>query len=252
MPCFAFYGIVFSPVIGALVLQEVSLKLFKVFILISGFGFIFSVLFQSKEAITCELIAFSDFDELQPDVYVDSTLGDVDRKNLLKVIIEGTKRVDSIYGKSESSPRYIATKNEEYARYGLNLTGMHKTAFFRQCIFLGPRGLNTDVVAHELVHAEVSYRADFLTQLTKLPIWFIEGTGVKVDYRKPLLLNNIELDKSKVEDIKKVFFSYNFSNTSIPSYQASRLAIESIEPKLLYEGLERLNKGESFEDVFGK
>ena len=42
---------------------------------------------------------------------------------------------------------------------------MQRSGFFRECIFLGPKGLNTDVIAHELVHAEVRHRTNLFVEL---------------------------------------------------------------------------------------
>lgn len=228
------------------------MKLFKIGLTVAIFSLILSFAFFKKEAIACELISYSKFEEIQSEIYVDDSLNVMEREQLLKAIAEGEERVNTVYGKTISKPRYIATKKIKYGKFGMNLTGMQNSAFYRECIFLGPKGLNVDVAAHELVHAEVRYRTDFVTEMTKLPAWFIEGTGVKVDYRKPLLLENINLQRSEVEQIKSVFFLHNFPNTSVSSYQAARIAVEYIEPKSLYQGLERLNGGEDFETVFGK
>ena len=48
----------------------------------------------------------------------------------------------------------------------------------------------------------------------------------------------------------QVFWNKDFQNTNLKYYQASRMAAESIDNKALYANLERLNNGESFDEVF--
>ena len=227
------------------------MRILKVSLLIILFSFIFSFLFFKKEAIACEAINLTNFEEVHPDVYVDSSVTSEQRTLLLESINIAYSRVNQIYGEINSSPRLIVTNDLEYKIYGLNPTGMQNSGFFRECIFLGPKGMNVDVIAHELVHAEVRHRTNIFTEFTKLPAWFIEGTGIKVDYRAPFLIENIDVSQEEVEQIKSVFFLSDFPNTSVKSYQASRVAIEDLDPKFLYSGLERLDNGESFEEVFG-
>ena len=129
---------------------------------------------------------------------------------------------------------------------------MQNSGFFRECIFLGPKGVNVDVIAHELVHAEVRHITNIFTEFTKLPAWFIEGTGIKVDYRAPFLIENIDVSQEEVEQIKSVFFLSDFPNTNVKYYQASLIAVEPMNPKDMYRALQRLNNGEQFEDVFNE
>jgi hypothetical protein len=236
--------------IDTLVLRGECVRILKVSLIIFLLSLMSSFLFFKKEAIACEAISLTDFEEIYSNVYSDSSLTNEQRLSLKNMITQAYNRVNQIYGETKSSPRIIATNDLEYKKFGLNPTGMQNSGFFRECVFLGPKGLNVDVIAHELVHAEVRYRTDFIVEHTEIPAWFIEGTGIKVDYRTPFLIGNIEVSKEEVEQIKSVFFLYDFPNTSVKSYQAARIAIEALDPKALYFGLERLNNGERFEEVF--
>lgn len=227
------------------------MRILKVSLFIFLLSFVSFFLFFKKEAIACEAITLVGFEEIYPDVYSDSSLTNEQRSSLNDTIDQAYRRVEQIYGVTTSSTRIIATNDLGYKKFGLNPTGMQNSGFLRECIFLGPKGLNVDVIAHELVHAEVRYRTNFFVEHTELPAWFIEGTGVKVDYRAPFLIDNIEVSKDDVNQIKSVFFLHDFPNTSVKSYQASRMAIETLDPKKLYSGLERLNNGEKFKEVFG-
>lgn len=214
--------------------------------------FIASFVFLKKDAIACEFVEIAGFTEVSPNLFIDHSIDKQQQFNLLNAVETAFQRVDNTYGPSTSNPRIIATTDEKYANYGFNPTGMQSTGFTRECIFLGPKGLNTDVIAHEIVHAEVRHRTNLYVELTQLPAWFIEGTGIKVDYRKPFLLENIELTDDDVTKVKSVFYLKDFPNTNVKYYQASLLAVEPMPAKTMYERLARLNNGEQFEDVFSE
>jgi len=237
--------------IKLLVLQGKSVRIFKILSFACLLTFSVSFIFFKKDAIACEMIGLTHFSEVSSNIYIDDSLGEAQKFGLINSIASAIDRVSSVYGNPISSPRIIATAETKYADFGFNPTGMQTSGFFRECIFLGPKGLNTDVIAHEYVHAEVRHRTDFLVELTQLPAWFIEGTGIKVDYREPFLLKNIEIKKENVTKVKSIFYLSNFPNTSVKYYQASRVAIEPMDTKSLYLGLDRLNNEEKFEEVFG-
>lgn len=162
-----------------------------------------------KDAIACELVGISHFNEVSPNLYIDQSIDNLQQSSLSNSVQAAVEIVSDIYGTPTSNPRIIATAETKHAKFGFNLTGMQSSGFFRECIFLGPKGLNTDVLAHELVHAEVRHRTDLFVELTQLPAWFIEGTGIKADFRKPFLLENIDVTNDDVNKIKSVFYLSN-------------------------------------------
>ncbi|RUO69604.1 hypothetical protein [Idiomarina ramblicola] len=226
------------------------MRIFKILLSVFILLLFASFIFFKKDAIACEMIGQTHFSKISTNLYVDDSLDEAQKSNLIEAINDAIERVSNVYGNPISSPRIIATTEDKYSSFGFNPTGMQASGFFRECIFLGPKGLNTDVIAHEFVHAEVRYRTGPLVELTQLPAWFIEGTGIKVDYRRPFLLENIEITEEELAKVKSIFFLSDFPNTSVKYYQASRIAVEPMHTKSLYSGLERLNNGEKFEVVF--
>lgn len=53
-------------------------------------------------------------------------------------------------------------------------------------VVISPNGLDVDVTAHELTHAELHYRLydGKILPKTILPIWFDEGVATQNDYRE--------------------------------------------------------------------
>ena len=228
------------------------MKILKILTVVFITFFIASFGYFKKDAIACELIGVTHFNEVSPDFYIDQSIDTSKQVELSHAVESAFKRVSDIYGTPTSNPRIIATAETKYAKFGFNPTGMQNSGLFRECIFLGPKGLSTDVIAHELVHAEVRHRTNLFVELTQLPAWFIEGTGIKADYRKPFLSENINVTNDDVAKIKSVFYLSDFPNTNVKYYQASLIAVEPMNPKDMYSGLERLNNGEQFEDVFNE
>lgn len=228
------------------------MKIINIFTVFFLACFIVSFGYFKKDAIACELIGISHFTEVSPNLYIDQSINSLEQVSLSNAVQAAVKRVSDIYGAPTSNPRIIATTETKYAKFGFNPTGMQSSGFIRECIFLGPNGLNTDVVAHELAHAEVRHRTNLFIELTQLPAWFIEGTGIKADYRTPFLMENIDVTNDDVAKIKLVFYLSDFSNTNVKYYQASLIAVAPMDPKTMYSGLERLNNGELFEDVFSE
>ena len=223
---------------------------FKAGLSVLFIGFLGTCLVFKKDVIACEAVSWSNFNELAKDVYVDDSLNVQQRRDLLASINAAVARVTAVYGAPEAPVRIIAFTDPDYGHWGFNLTGMQMSGLSRECVFIGPRGINVDVIAHELVHAEVRYRTDLWTELTQLPAWFIEGTGIRVDQRPPFIVDNINIAPDYVESIKQVFYLSDFANTNVAAYQASKLAVLPMPAQELYSGLERLNRGESFQQVF--
>ena len=202
------------------------MKILKILIIVFITFFIASFGYFKKDAIACELIGVTHFNEVSPDFYVDQSIDTSKQVELSHAVESAFKRVSDIYGTPTSNPRIIATAETKYAKFGFNPTGMQNSGLFRECIFLGPKGLNTDVIAHELVHAEVRHRTNLFVELTQLPAWFIEGTGIKADYRKPFLLENIDVKNDDVDEIKSVFYLSDFPNTKVNLTHRHRRSVE--------------------------
>ena len=225
------------------------MKSLKLLITITCIIVLSFLLFFNKDGLACEAAPIIGLEEVHSGIYVDSTLSQIDREALLVLVKAAKARVENAYGEMSSVPRYIVTKDPKYSQFGFNPTGMARSTLLRECVFIGPKGINVDVIAHETAHAELFHRATFYTKNFKIKPWLLEGSGTYVDYREPLLLSNINLDSSVVEHVKSLS---NFSSGDIQAYQASRVAFEEANPEKLYEGIARLNHGESFNTVFGQ
>jgi hypothetical protein len=214
-------------------------------------------IYSQKHSIQCEFIVNSDFINAGDQVYFDPSFLEQDIINVKDSLRRGKIRVERTFGIMSSEPTIIVTNNEETARdYGANATGVTLTSPLGQCIVIGPNGQNTDVFAHELVHAELADRLGYYTKLTDLPTWFDEGLALSVDNREPYRRSNINLPNEDVEQVQQLFYADEFfaNDSHTKNYQASKIAVSRIlarmQPKGIYRRLEKMRYGNDFSVMF--
>ncbi|WP_448518223.1 hypothetical protein [Rhodoflexus sp.] len=132
----------------------------------------------SREAV--ELIA--------PNVYVSPEMPDDMRDSLLLYLEEARKRISNFFGEQQARPMVIAGHNLQAIRYfgAVNArTGLTHLAITGAYIVLEPEGINPDVLAHELCHAELMARIGWWSRTFQVPAWFDEGLAMLLDNRFP-------------------------------------------------------------------
>jgi hypothetical protein len=91
-------------------------------------------------------------------------------------------QVEAFLGATNSSPWIVCQREPT-----IGLTVSHGTARFApllpSLIVIGPFGANTDVIAHEWMHAEIAARTSALLRTYRIPTWFDEGLSMQLDHR---------------------------------------------------------------------
>lgn len=199
-----------------------------------------------RHALACELIEYASYSEIAPNIFVSTSFDLSQKDELLALINLGKSRVNNTFGQMLSQPKVVITTNENEASYfGSNLYGNTLLTPLGQCIVLGPKGQNIDVIAHEYTHAEVHFRVGWLKHLLNVPIWFNEGISLLVDFRQPYLLKNIDLSQQAITDVKRNSFDFSINN-----YKASRVLVDGIDKQSLYQNLEKVKQGQDISRVF--
>ncbi|CUS49299.1 MAG: Peptidase MA superfamily [Idiomarinaceae bacterium HL-53] len=227
-------------------------KLFLAIICLIGVA-ILSGTFIQRHALACEFLPFSNYAQIQDDVFIDSDFNKLQREVFKSELDSAIKRITETYGALNSSPFIVATSSaEEAKKWGANATATMHRMPWRACIVIGPEGQNVDVIAHEWLHAEIMERVGFFRFLSEIPVWFDEGVALTVDHRAPFRPENIEMTEAEISRVRnhrrgKDFFSGNVRR----NYQAARMAVEPLVlSRTLYEELERINAGESFTQIY--
>ena len=164
------------------------------------------------------------------------------------------ERVTEYYGELTATPTIrFFDSNEELWPLSLNPYGSAAFLGFRTCIFIGPKGRGVDVVAHELVHAEITHRVGYVAKVSKLPVWFDEGLAMQVDFRSEYHLDT-EDSKVNVRNLSGSEFFAAKDDLLTVRYASAKLEVEewvsAIGPHSVFERLEGLKTGLSFAEVF--
>lgn len=139
----------------------------------------------ARDTIACSLVRYSDFVQIGENVYVAPDTSEEYRKQLFSLIEEAKSRVVSTYGHLESSPVIIAANSLESLKR-FSSTEYAATHFLpgQAFIVIGPKGHNTDVISHELVHSGTFEQVGYWARTFHIPVWFEEGVAMQADYRE--------------------------------------------------------------------
>jgi hypothetical protein len=130
----------------------------------------------------------------------------------------------------------------------------------RACIVVGPKGRNVDVVAHELMHAELFERVGYWHRFTEIPAWFDEGVAMQVDFRPRY---SVPEQKGSlggtgfVRDLKSYRQFFRGDGEQLTQHYAAAKAevarwLTNVGRHELYERFERIRAGEGFNAVVEK
>lgn len=134
----------------------------------------------------CYMVSTSDLRKLSPRVYVNPDMSDLNVRKLERSFPIARKRVIQLMGKLQGKPNVIASDDPVIARkYGSPRidAGLSHLTPVGAYVVIGPSGHNRDVIAHEIVHAELLARVGWWQREFNVPTWFDEGLAMQVDHR---------------------------------------------------------------------
>ena len=213
---------------------------------------LFAGVFFQRHAIACEVVGLVGWQGGESNVFFHPGFDPDQQLEILSDFAEAQQRISRVFGPPVSNPRVLIALDADSAAWGADATAsMHRAP--RMCVVIGPHGRNVDVIAHELMHAEMQHRLGLIRTLRQLPSWFDEGVALMVDHREPFLPENIELEKEAIEAVTRLWSGRAFASQSDlrAGYQAARLAAgQRLGDHELYAGLKRIRQGEAFDQVF--
>lgn len=173
----------------------------------------------------------------------------------MKILKQASDRIESKFGSLRSRPIiYFFDQQDKYWPLRINPYGSTSFLGYRTCVAIGPLGQNTDVVAHELMHAEIEARAGYWNRTTKIPVWFDEGLAMQVDYRDRYNLEpNVKTAYVTELNSGREFFQANI-DTLVLNYGAAKSEVQAWSsmrsPADVYGLLDRIKQGSSFESIW--
>jgi hypothetical protein len=191
-----------------------------------------------------------------PDGVLTEDMSGADHQHFAQITREAKSRIGATFGTPRSRPRIVFFSHDAgLGPFALNRYGSTQFIGQRACIFIGPGGRNVDVVAHELMHAELQHRVGALKRILEIPTWFDEGVAMQVDYRKKYDLPDgdfvdrdavrklVSTSLFNVSDDRALTLHYAMSKTVVASW------LSGVGPSALYDMLEEISEGKLFVDV---
>ena len=182
-------------------------------------------------------------------------------KDSIQTLIRGAeKRVNQFWGARKSAPIFIYCDSEaDYHKYG-NEIGSPAATYNKlgTYIVLSRDGLDLDIIAHELGHAELYSRIGFIAQKFKVPAWFDEGLAMQVDHRPEFSVDSLRKrtdDFQNLPDMKSLksggaFMGGSEEEVLLRFMTAKYVVGQWYSPEILQRFIAGLNRGESFEVAY--
>jgi hypothetical protein len=206
----------------------------------------------------CLLIGLVDLHRLSDGSLTRSEL-EANQQRQVQLTRDARARIESTFGSVESKPLLVFFDQPDgFGFFRLNAYGSTQFIGSRACVMVGPKGQNVDVVAHELMHAEIHHRVGSLAYFLKIPTWFDEGVAMQVDYRPQYSLSPHDAQNTAyVRDLTtgSTFFKGD-DLTLTRNYASAKHEVASWlsrgGSKFLYSRLQHIRDGQSFAEVIAE
>jgi hypothetical protein len=183
----------------------------------------------------------------------------IEQQRYLQLTRDARARIEGTFGAVESKP-IVAFFDQPngFGPFKLNAYGSTQFIGSRACVLVGPKGQNQDVLAHELMHAEIHHRVGYLKRFLQLPTWFDEGLAMQVDYRPRYTL--APQDAQKTTYVRELTTSSAFfkgdDQALTKNYASAKYEVASwlseVGSTSLYSRLQRMRDGQSFAEAITK
>ncbi len=181
---------------------------------------------------------------------------ETDQLRQIQLTRDARARIESTFGLVESKPILVFfDQSDGFGSFRLNAYGSAQFIGSRACVMIGPKGQNVDVVAHELMHAEIHHRVGLLAYFLKIPTWFDEGVAMQVDYRPQYSLSPQDAQNTAyVRDLTTGSSFFKGDDVTLTrNYASAKHEVASWlsrgGSKPLYSRLQHLRDGQSFAEV---
>ncbi len=191
-----------------------------------------------------------------PDGSLTDSPSPDDQERYVRLTLESRERIANTFGEPKAKPVLVYfSRPDGFGPFKLNAFGSTQFIGPHTCVMIGPAGQSIDVVAHELMHAEIHERAGFWSRFMKIPTWFDEGLAMQVDFRPKYLL--AAEDAHGLDEVRHLTsFSSFFSGGEqviISHYAKARVLVanwvERVGRASVYQQLHQLRDGQSFAEA---
>ena len=179
----------------------------------------------------------------------------------LKMLVQqASLRVAAFWGQQTADPKYIYCDTEEdFKKYGNDRKDPATTQYkLGTYIVINNAGVDLDIIAHELNHAELYTRTGFFTVMYKIPRWFDEGLAMQNDYRNYYSEDTLRVRSNNFKNLPDVkqfnngttFYEGGREQVML-NYLTAKHAVKNWYTKeKLAQLMKDLNDGKSFKEAF--
>lgn len=244
----------------------IKLKMSEFLVVLAALILMFAAagFFIHKRQVSSNDFNWSSYKEIRKNLFVEPDTSQKDRKMIVAMVSQAKKRVEDLFGERASNPIIIITKNPEFGkRFGMkNNTGVTQNTLAGSYVVIGTKGLLVDIIAHELVHAELTYRIGGFSGIS-IPIWFQDGLADQVDLtpmfsekawvkwtrngKKTVKMTELETTKQfYVNDYDERTYNYVVATHEV------RVWMRSVGQKGLLKLISEVQSGENFYKAYEK
>ena len=239
-------------------LKKITFRIVLVFvILIPIAAFAHFIIFPQESR--CILIAYSDFKK-EGRLYFNTSTSPAKLDTLKTLIEQASLRVANFWGRKTANPTFIYCDSEEdFKKYGNERLDPATTQYkLGPYIIISNEGVDLDIIAHELSHAELYTRLGFYKMQFKIPRWFDEGLAMQNDWRNYYSEDTLKVKSGNFKNLPDVTqfnrggaFNEGKHEQVMLNYMAAKHAVKNwYSRQKLDKLITDLNAGKSFEEAF--
>ena len=233
-----------------------SLLVLLIFVPVSAMAHFFLFPQQTRSI----LIGFSDFKK-EGRLYFNSNTPNSKIDSVRSLIQLASRRVTTFWGQKTCDPAFIYCDTEsDFNKYGNPFPVPAVTHIkLGAHIVISKEGIDLDIIAHEMSHAELYERIGFYNWTFKIPTWFDEGLAMQNDHRDYYSEDTLKAKSDNYKnmpDVRKLVSGRQFNETGTHEQVMLNYMAAKHEVKLWYtkEKLDKfikdINAGKSFDEAF--
>ena len=207
------------------------------------------------------LIDYSNFKN-EGRIYFNASTPHSKIDSLKSLIDQASTHIDNFWGEEMSNSKFIYCDNEsDFKKYCVNPSAPAVTYLkLASVIVLSAEAMNTDIIAHKLLHAAFYERIGFYRFNYKIPSWFKHGLAMQNDHRNYYSEDTLKVKSNNFKnlpDIKsfksdKQFYAGSLQQIML-NYMAAKHEIKNWYTRdKLNKVLKDINEGKTFEEAFGQ
>lgn len=219
-----------------------------------------STAFAYSHVFFLSTIKYSDFNNVSENIYIDPKLEHIEYRRILSLLDKSKSRIINKFGAFTASPVIVITGTPENSnKYGLGtFPGKAFAAPWQEYVVINHQVHDINLMAHELMHAQLREILGYWAYQTKFPTWFDEGIAMQVDLREQYNVGYHSFSQQELNRVKTLNkpskFWTNSKEQDIKNYRTAKAAVQEMltiySPKELYSMLLRIRQGEKFGSVF--